>query len=376
MPEKVKNHFVPKFYLKQFVNSDLISLYHIGQDAYIPDIPAEDQAQKKRLYGDNSELEDAFGELETEVAPILKNIIKKKKIPSKSSMNYFSLMNFTILQNQRTFKAIDQADKGIEQMLKRYLEDVPEFKDIDLEKYEIRTKNAFTLTTGSAIPIAIESIDLEPILIINNTEYPFIVSDNPCIKYNQFAEHIRWYNDGRGFGAMGLQIFLPLDERLLIAFFDKKTYKTNTKGKKKTILNATKQDVINLNKLQFVCADECLYYKNRKNIKEVITQIKEAKDLRKDFVPSTQKLYGQDGYLLIHSEAQLKAMLQFSFFQIRKEYKNFSKKGLSLGGLKRESFNDFYIKTFDMALRELDPKKVTMKLFEVLNEKQKKYGNQ
>ncbi|HNR53474.1 MAG TPA: DUF4238 domain-containing protein [Candidatus Dojkabacteria bacterium] len=376
MSEKVKNHFVPKFYLKQFVNSDLISLYHIGQDAYIPDIPAEDQAQKKRLYGDNSELEDAFGELETEVAPILKNIIKKNKIPPKSSMNYFSLMNFTILQNQRTFKAIYQTDKGIEQMLKKYLEDIPDFKDIDLDKYEIRTKNAFALATGSAIPIAIESIDLEPVLIVNNTKYPFIVSDNPCIKYNLFAEHIRWHNDGRGFGTTGLQIFLPLNERLLIAFFDKKVYKTNTKGKKKTILNATKEDVINLNKLQFVCADECLYYKNRKNIKEVISQIKEAEGLRKDFIPSTQKLHGQDGYLLIHSEAQLKAMLQLSFFQIKKEYKNFSREGLSLGGLKRESFNDFYIKTFDMALRELDPKKVTMKLFEILTEKQKKYGNQ
>jgi hypothetical protein len=350
-------------------------LYHIRENKYIFDVPAEDQAQKKRLYGDNSELEDAFGELETEVAPILKNIIKKKKIPPKSSMNYFSLMNFTILQNQRTFKAIDQADEGMEQMLERYLEDIPDFEDIDLGKYEIRMKNAFALNTGAAIPIAIESIDLEPVLIVNDTKYPFIVSDNPCIKYNQFAEHICWYNDGRGFGTMGLQIFLPLNEKLMIAFFDKEVYKTNTKGKKKTTLNATEEDIISLNKLQFVCADECLYFKNKRNIKEMITQVKEVQSLRDDFIPSTQKLRGQEGYLLIHSEAQLKTMLQLSFFQIRKKYKRFSKEGLSMGGLRRESFDDFYIKTFDEALKKFDPKKVTMKLFEALTEKQKKYGN-
>lgn len=374
MSEKVKHHFVPKFYLKKFVKSELISLYHIGDDKYFFDIPSEDQAQKKRLYGENSDLEDAFAQLETEVAPILNKVTLDLKLPSKSSMKYFSLMNFVILQNQRTFKSIEQTDRGIEQMLKKYLEHVPDFSGINLEDYEIRMKNAFALNTGSTIPIAIESFDLEPILVVNETKYPFITSDNPCIKYNQFAEQIRWYNDGRGFGMMGIQIFLPITEKLMVAFYDNEVYRTNSKGKKKAIVRTTEEDVLNLNKLQYICADECIYFKKKDDIKRMIEESKKDQKLRDSFIPSTEKYKGSDGYLLVHSEPQLKTMLKLSFFQIKKEYQKFEKKGLPLGGLRRKSFDDFYIMTYDKALEKYDSKHVTKKLLEVLFEKQKTYG--
>ncbi len=375
MSEKTKHHFVPKFYLKQFVRSEFISLYHIKEDKYIFDIPSEDQAQKKRLYGDNSELENAFADLETEVAPILKQIVTMLQVPSKANMKYFSLLNFVILQNLRTSKSIEQTDQGIEQMLKMYLEDVPEFSDINLEDYKIRMKNAFALNTGIAIPIAIESFDLEPILIINDTKYPFITCDNPCIKYNQFAEHIRWYNDGRGFGTMGIQIFLPITEKVMLALYDKDIYKTNSKGKRKTVVKAIENDVLNLNKLQFICADECLYFRRSKNIKRMIAQIKQEQALRNSFTPTAKKFKGSDGYLLVHSEPQLKVMLKLSFFQIKKNFQKFEIRGLSMDGLRRKSFNDFFITTYEQALQKYDPKDVTNKLLEILFEKQKKYGN-
>lgn len=375
MAEKVKHHFVPKFYLKLFVNSDLISLYHIEKGEYVIDVPADDQAQKKRLYGDNAEMEDAFGQLEAEVAPILKKIVEEKKVPTKSDMKYFSLMNFVVLQNSRTLKAIEQVDEGMEQMIKTSMKHYSEFEGFNLDDYKIKTKDAFVLSTGHAIPLAIESYDLEPLLIINDTKHPFVTSDNPCIRYNQFAEQIQWYNDGRGYGIMGLQIFLPLNEKLMLAFFDKEIYRTNKKGKKKTIVNATESDVLELNKLQYVCADECLYFKSNKSVKKLAHQKSSLNQLRDSFIPSTQEFQGDDGYLIAHTEPQLKTGISLSFFEIKSDYMKFDIKGLSMGGLKRESFDDTYVMSFDKALKKFGDKHVTMKLFELLHEKQKRYGN-
>jgi len=375
MAEKVKHHFVPKFYLKLFVGSDRISLYHIKEGKYLIDVPADDQAQKKRLYGDNAEMEDAFGQLEAEVAPILKKIIEQRKVPLKSDMKYFSLMNFVILQNGRTLKAIDQVDEGMEQMIKTSMKHYSELDGINLDDYKISTKNAFVLSTGHAIPLAIESYDLEPLLIENDTKNPFVTSDNPCIRYNQFAEHIHWHNDGRGYSLTGLQIFIPLTEKLTLAFFDKKVYRTSRKGKKKTVVKATENDVFELNKLQYVCADECLYYHSDKSVKKLEQQHSSLDKLRDSFVPSTKEFKGEDGYLIAHTEPQLKTGMSLSFLEIKSEYVKFDIKGLSIGGLKRDTFDDTYIMSIDKALKKFGDKHVTMKLFELLDEKQKRYGN-
>lgn len=374
MAEKIKHHYVPKFYLRGFARSDRISLYHIDKKEFIKDIPTDDQAQKKRLYGDDSEMEDVFGLLEYEVAPIIKNIIEQRRIPPKSDMKYFSLMNFITLQNGRTLKSIEQADEGMEQMIKVSMKQYAELKSINLDDYKIRAKNAFVLSTGRAIPLAIESYDLEPIIINNNTKHPFITSNNPCIRYNQFAEHIKWHNDGRGFSLMGLQIFLPLTEKLMIGLYDKEIYKTSKKGKKKTIVNATESDVNELNKLQVICADVCLYFKESESVKILVSQIPSLQKHRDIFTPTTREYSGSDGSLIAFTEPQLKTGMNLSFFDIKNEYKNFNIKGLSIGGLMRSSFDDTYIMSFDRALDKLGDEQVTMKLFELLSEKQKRYG--
>ncbi len=45
-----------------------------------------------------------------------------------------------------------------------------------------------------------------------------------------------------------------------------------------------------------------------------------------------------------------------------------------MGGLQRKTFSDFYIKTHDQAIKKFGAKHVTRKLFDLLLEKQYKYG--
>ena len=60
-------------------------------------------------------------------------------------------------------------------------------------------------------------------LLINNTNLPFIISDNPVCLYNQFAE--KRHCSLCGLALSGLQVFYPLTPHLGMFYFDGDIYK-------------------------------------------------------------------------------------------------------------------------------------------------------
>jgi hypothetical protein len=106
-----------------------------------------------------------------------------------------------------------------------------------------------------ALPIV---SDLDFKLLRNKTGIPFWTSDNPAVLYNQFLEKKRPESNNTGLVSKGLQIFCPISPNYYLFFYDKGTYKVGLE--KIRIIQVTENDVRQLNKLQFISANEKLYF--------------------------------------------------------------------------------------------------------------------
>jgi hypothetical protein len=136
----------------------------------------------------------------------------------------------------------------------------------------ISHEEAISLTL-SGIPSVVESmLDLSVKMLQNKSTNPFITSDFPIVKYNQFLEMKKWNHSKTGYGITGLQIFIPLNDELCLIFFDSMIYKLgNKKDFKISITDNT--DIDSLNILQFTNCLENVYFSDKASI-EYIKKLK------------------------------------------------------------------------------------------------------
>lgn len=88
----------------------------------------------------------------------------------------------------------------------------------------------------------------------------FILSDDPVVRVNQFAEchpKFRRYEGITGLAAKGLQIFLPLSATVCCVLYDANTYRC---GGDQRVCRLGIQDIRTLNILQARHAFECVYF--------------------------------------------------------------------------------------------------------------------
>jgi hypothetical protein len=127
--------------------------------------------------------------------------------------------------------------------------------------------------------------DLDYKLLLNNTDKPFISSDFPIVKYNQFLEQAKWQHSKTGYGTVGLQVFIPLNSELLLLFFDSGIYKVGDR-KKKYLEISNVSDVDSLNTLQFINCFETVFFDEKakedyiKKISVNSTKYKRANETR------------------------------------------------------------------------------------------------
>ncbi len=106
------------------------------------------------------------------------------------------------------------------------------------------------------------SDDLNIKLLINQTNTPFVTSYNPLVEYNQFLEERPVLGPTRGYAALGIQLFLPLDAKKMIQFYDGLNYKVGDKKRDHIVLTDFKT-VDQLNLLQILNADRMIYGNNQ-----------------------------------------------------------------------------------------------------------------
>jgi hypothetical protein len=261
MSEKKNQHYIPKFYLRNFSyqsNEKQIGLFNIFNQIFCEKAKLKAQGSKNFFYGKDGKIEDSLCVMEGVFALRIREIIETLKLPKKNSIEHFELLSFIAVTDLRNPVHIEGTKNMMKEMERRLIQ-----LDDNVEKDNLMPSllhdEIVEMSLSLILDVTSIIYDLEYKLLINETQKPFISSDFPVIKYNQFLENKNWKFSKTGFAMMGLQIFVPLNHKITLVFYDSAVYKLG--DRKQTCIFLKDIESINeLNKLQFVNCFGNLYF--------------------------------------------------------------------------------------------------------------------
>lgn len=294
MAEKTKQHYVPRFYLKNFAEGKVFNIYNSKHHSIMNDVPFASQCYKNNFYGKDKIYENELSVLETKWSSAIKNVILNSNSITKEDETL--LKQFCCFQHVRTEKAflhtrnaffdmarqlftIDLRHKGItatEQEINAYAYKYSK----DLESIEDTTKRQIDIAKE-----CYEKLDNLQILIIENkTDLEFITSDNPIVIGNEFQnEH------GLGMDCIGIYFLFPISSQLYICLFDNKIY-SNIRDKNK--LEISRNIVEKLNILQYQNSLENIFSISNNGVEFIIKYVdKRCDEIRKSLLNKYNKTH-------------------------------------------------------------------------------------
>ena len=257
MPAVKNQHYVPQFYFRLFsTDGKMIEVYNLKRSAGFTS-PIRHVCSKPYYYSKNAEMEKILAQLENRQADVIRSVISNKtlRIPLQDG---HMLLSFMALQYSRTpvAKRKDQQSMEIisDKIVSSLLGPNADCKIVDPDIHVRAIKNALNF-----FPLL---FDLTPVLLINNTSSDYICSDNPVVFHNTY------FNRPKDWGVLGLQspglqIFCPLNAKLLLMLFDPECYSTNTPDKDCTLPINSQNDIESLNSLQIINSDESIFYSDK-----------------------------------------------------------------------------------------------------------------
>lgn len=258
---KKNQHYIPKFYLRNFSykeNQNQIGIFHYQSSFFYQTAKLKKQGSKNFFYGKDGKIEDSLSELEGLLATTIRDIVQTKNLPKKGELEHYNLLAFVGLTHLRNPIFIEKIKMNIDLMRQQLLELDPDCNVVELVP-EIPHDNAVAESLSHLDHIIDTISDLDYKLLINTTSVPFLTSDFPVVKYNKFLETKKWKHGKTGYGSLGLQIFIPLNPKTIIVFYDSRIYKVGFKKERVCELNNL-NDILKLNELQMINCFETIYF--------------------------------------------------------------------------------------------------------------------
>lgn len=269
-------HFVPQFFQRFFSyenNGKTIGMFETNRNVFKSHIKISSHLGKKYFYGRDGELENWLAKLESDSAPIFREMWEKEKLPIQQSANHFKMLHFLIvldIRNPIHFKILKNFEQKLPNTKSKISEGnvstdmIPGLQEQQSDKGKLNSLKSAELL----IP---DLLSLKYKLIKNKTSSPFIISDNPLIMYNQFLEKRNWkFGSQRDFGLKGLQMFLPLNDSYMLAVYDSDIYKLGNK-KEHIVSIDDKKSIDQLNLLQFLNSENTVNFNHRVTEHYIIT---------------------------------------------------------------------------------------------------------
>ncbi len=273
---KKHQHFVPRFYLSAFASAPRrVNLFNIPRSLFVRDASIRDQCRVPWFYGRDDGLENAIEDVENLVAPVLAALRAGDPIPEPQSSERFFLNFFTALQLVRTTRALRTAkeltsklDAALEEL---NIESTDDGVPIEIGEY-LPSPDQLVLDRTLNCADGIATLDLHCFSVSQGAP-ELLTSDHPAVFYNQYCEEV----PGRGVVGVlsrGVQIFLPIDPRTLLLFYDPGVYQV---GRRRHTISKVENPahVHELNRLQAAWADTTLYFadwSSRSAVKRVVAR--------------------------------------------------------------------------------------------------------
>lgn len=270
MAVKRKQHYVPRFYLKLFSwgNKKAINIYNIRSQKIILGGSLKNQCCEPYFYGEDLDVENAFGDIEGRASRIINQIIHRKSAPERNTQEYLTILTYVLFQLARTKYTAEEGDEMTDTLVKFPMEKEGTLTREELDKVGIKSDNPTArplAAMAKSIPLA---TDLICKVLVNKTSLNFITSDNPVVLYNRACEQSKVFTH-TGLRSKGLKIIFPISPNHIFLFYDDRIYKVGARKQRFAYVNVD-NDVQQFNDLQWLNAHENIYFSDRSLLPEIL----------------------------------------------------------------------------------------------------------
>ena len=245
------------------------------------DVGIKGQGQRNQFYEDNEDTLASFDAKSSKVCQIIRNTQSLVKLLQQPEL-LPNLYAFLIIQNGRVPTAANDYKEFIEGGAEILLDSLP---DKPPGKITVTQRFPQLNSTRLAAEVQLRYMDdLTPHLIIAE-EGSFLTSDNPVFLYNQFNQGITWATSA--VDSHGFQAFFPISPKIVLMLYDPQVYEiADTKAASQLRSKATAQDIIQLNQMQLLNAEQNIYAKTKRTIETVPQEITSVEPLRANKEPT------------------------------------------------------------------------------------------
>lgn len=257
---KRRQHYVPKFYLRNFSeNKKSVGIYLFKENKIIEHGSINDILWKEYFYGEDAVVENKLAEYEGRWNDIISIIIETEKLPD-TNIDLVWLRYFILISSARTLKRGNQINDDYTTLIKKLLKaEEPELFErvMSAGKDGLSVKMnhpalPFIDAARQCLPLV---VDLKIDLLINRSALDYVTSDNPTVFYNQLFQE-KGLSRGFGWGEYGIQFIVPISPRIAICMYDSEVYKMKEK-----ILNSN-STINKLNEFFLNNSDELIVFMN------------------------------------------------------------------------------------------------------------------
>jgi len=245
-----KQHYVPRCLLRHFASNDKVSVFDSEREAVRHNRHIKEEFAENYLYDTDNAVENLLAKIEDNVAPLIARYAEGS-IDNSSKMSP-ELARFVAVQLARTPGARSEMLDLVDKFTSRLIQQIGELNDLQTENIKLELKNPNVILVRHVLDAIVFLwhlvADLRPHLLVNKTSVPFVLSDHPIVHYN-------WYlkdsadPEKTGIPAAGIQIFLPISNKVTLCLYDSKVYKIGERDQPSTELG-NDLDIELLNSLQ------------------------------------------------------------------------------------------------------------------------------
>jgi hypothetical protein len=218
MATNKNQHYVPRCYLRAFTENaegKRVNMFNIDRQSMISLAPVRHQCSKAYFYGKDERLESAIQSLEAGYADVLRRILHKEYVIAEADV--VLLQRFWLFQFLRTEAA---SMRSVQVM-----NGATEAMGLSGSEYRLEIKSA----VRSAMRTFAENMDImndmSTCLVRNESEIPFITSDDPAILTNRlYLEYLPRHGKSFGLRQSGNVTILPLTPSILFLGYDSNIY--------------------------------------------------------------------------------------------------------------------------------------------------------
>lgn len=362
MEKKKRQHYVPQFYLRNFVREDnKFTIFNIKSEKIIENVPYRKQCYEDYYYGDDEVWEEKLGAVESSVALIIAKIneqsnyypdVEEIKILKKFILyqRYRTIRNKDNLLNMRWNGTKNYVEMNLRKEGKYVSENTLKVLKKEFEKRYDRIIPQQALEITENLLNNIEDLELL-IIQYNNKIHNLISSDNPVVFYNPF------YKRAVGLMNAGLIILLPISSSKLIVIFDSKMYQRYKNNKIIKLTNENEVKMLNI--FQLIVAKEIVYFQNKSQAQSIEIYYKKNKDKRELFeeLGEPQSMGTDTNKMIAYPQAFIPIDYNFSFGKVHSKGIGFIENEIDWFPRKRDEVYEDRMRTKPQIFKNLPPLK-------------------